>query len=114
MIAGVFFMGELVLIFDFIAAVGVIACAFLIYRSVKGKEGVEPNEKAYTRGFNDAVKYFGIKKLYSEDPELYKHMQEVFADAGIEHRIYGIAQQVKKNSVKTAPTKNPRSLGDPS
>ncbi len=44
-------------------------------------------ETAYEEGFSDAVRYFGLKKLYEEDRHLRERMEQVFGEAGIHHKI---------------------------
>ncbi len=82
-------MGELILLFDFISAVGIVVVAFLLYRRFIGpnRSRNQLRETAYEEGFSDAVKYFGLKKLYDDDKMLRKHMEEAFGEAGITNRI---------------------------
>jgi len=56
-------------------------------------------ETAYEEGFSDAVKYFGLKKLYEDDPLLKQRMQEVFGEVGVEHKFGHIIDRLK-DSVK--------------
>jgi hypothetical protein len=79
----------LVLLFDLFSAVGVITCAYLLYQKYFAADSVEAPRvnTAYEKGFSDAVKYFGLRKLYEEDEALKRRMESVFADAGISHRI---------------------------
>lgn len=79
-------------LFDLLSAVGVIACAYLLYKKFFTQQApVAPRENtAYEEGFSDAVKYFGLRKLYEEDEALQRRMESVFADAGINHRILSL------------------------
>ncbi|MFH0824433.1 MAG: hypothetical protein V2B18_16895 [Pseudomonadota bacterium] len=89
----------LVILFDFVSAVGIIAVAYIIYRKFVGPPA-KPDSghaTAYEEGFSDAVKYFGLKKLYEEDPVLRERMQEVFGEAGITHRIKELLDRPPEN-----------------
>jgi hypothetical protein len=82
-------MNEFVLLFDFLSAAGVIAVAYLLYKKFMGPSPSrnQLRETAYEEGFSDAVKYFGLKKLYEDDKALKRHMEEAFGEAGITNRI---------------------------
>ena len=82
-------MNEFVLLFDFISAAGIVVVAYLLYRKFVGPSTSrnQLSETAYEEGFSDAVKYFGLKKLYEEDKMLRKHMEEALGEAGITNRI---------------------------
>lgn len=94
-------MGELlVMIFDVIAAVAVCYLAWMLYKKfvapVPSKDRTA--DIAYEEGFSDAVKYFGLKKLYKDDPELKERMDEVFAEAGVhEESSHASGKESKKN-----------------
>ncbi len=72
----------------------------MLYRkflaSSPGKDSIR--ETAYEEGFNAAVKYFGVKKLYEDDPALKQRMLEVFSEAGVPHKYEGIIESVKKGA----------------
>jgi hypothetical protein len=82
-------MNEFVLLFDLISAVGIIAVVYLLYRKFVGPSPSrnQLRETAYEEGFSDAVKYFGLKKLYEEDKTLRRHMEAAFGEAGISNKI---------------------------
>ncbi len=83
-------MGELlIVVFDLIAAAAVCAIAYILYKKfvVPGSAGDKTKEISYEQGFSDAVKYFGLKKLYSDDPELKQRMNDVFSEAGAHHKL---------------------------
>jgi len=82
-------MNMLVLIFDLLSAVGIIAVAYLLYKKFFASPPARDTtrETAYEEGFSDAVRYFGLRKLYGEDPALRNRMEQVFTEAGINHRI---------------------------
>jgi hypothetical protein len=82
-------MNEFVLIFDLISALGIIAVAYILYKRFfsSAPSGDEVRNRAYEEGFSDAVRYFGLKKLYEDDAGLRRRMEEVFHDAGLSHRI---------------------------
>lgn len=75
--------------FDLIAAAAVCAIAYILYKRfvAPGPGKDKMTEIAYEQGFSDAVKYFGLKKLYKDDPELKQRMNEVFSEAGAQHKL---------------------------
>lgn len=97
----------LVIILDLVAAAAVCAIAFILYRKfvVPSPNKDRIREAAYEEGFRDAVKYFGLKKLYADDPLLKERMSEVFSEVGVPHK-YG---HVIENVHETEKTKEPRS-----
>ncbi len=83
-------MGEaLIIILDLIAAVAVISIAYILYRKfvVPSPKKDKIREIAYEEGFSDAVRYFGLKKLYRDDPVLKQRMNEVFNEVGLPHKF---------------------------
>jgi hypothetical protein len=88
-------MNEFVLLFDLISAAGIITVAYLLYKKFyrPGSTKERARETAYEEGFSDAVKYFGLKKLYEDDPVLKRRMESVFGEAGVTHRIAALLEQ---------------------
>jgi hypothetical protein len=84
---------------DLVAVVAFCAIAYILYRRfvVPSPRKDRIRETAYEEGFNDAVKYFGVKKLYEDDPALKQRMQEVFSEAGVPHKYEGIIDSVRKS-----------------
>ena len=83
-------MGEaLIIVLDLIAAVAVIVIATILYRKfvVPSPKKDKIREIAYEEGFSDAVRYFGLKKLYRDDPALKQRMSEVFNEVGVPHKF---------------------------
>jgi hypothetical protein len=97
-------MGELlVVIFDVIAAAAVCYIAWMLF-----KRFVAPTPSrdkaadiAYEQGFSDAVKYFGLKKLYKDDPELKQRMDEVFSEAGVPEKLSQASEKEKKRNSRS-------------
>ncbi len=91
-------MGELlIIIFDLVAAAAVCTIAYILYRKfvVPSPRKDKIREAAYEEGFNDAVKYFGLKKLYEDDPFLKQRMNEVFDEVGVPHKYAQVIDAVK-------------------
>jgi hypothetical protein len=88
-------MNEFVLLFDLVSAAGIVAVAYLLYKKFFRADPAKEvqRETAYEEGFSDAVKYFGLKQLYQEDPILRRRMESVFGEAGISHRIAALLEQ---------------------
>lgn len=106
-------MNVLVLIFDLLSAVGIIAVAYLLYKKFFASPPARDTtrETAYEEGFSDAVRYFGLRKLCEEDPVLKRRMEAVFTEAGITHRIDELLVKAKDKpagqSAKTRSRENP-------
>jgi hypothetical protein len=94
-------MGELlVVIFDVIAAAAVCYIAWMLYKRfvAPAPSRDRATDIAYEQGFSDAVKYFGLKKLYKDDPELKQRMDEVFSEAGVPDNLsHASEKEVKRN-----------------
>lgn len=58
---------------------------YLVYRAFFSQK--VPKKSSYEQGFEDAVRYFGLKRLYEEDKQLAARMTEVFDEAGLKQRI---------------------------
>jgi len=88
-------MNEFVVLFDLMSAVGIITVAYLLYKKFFGSNAAKDRtrETAYEEGFSDAVKYFGLKRIYEEDPILQRRMEAVLGEAGITHRIAELLKQ---------------------
>lgn len=102
-------MGEIILIVDIIAAAAVCAVAYILYRKfiVPTPKRDELRQLAYEEGFADAVRYFGLRKLYEEDDYLRKRLDQVFSEAGVSHRfaavLEGIDQPASKDKGRKVP-----------
>ena len=97
-------MGELmVAIFDLIAVVAVCSIAWILYK--KFVAPAPPKDRAtdiaYEQGFNDAVKYFGLKKLYKDDPELKQRMDEVFTETGVPREPSHVSEQENQGNKRS-------------
>lgn len=90
----------MIALLDLVGVAAFCLLAYLLYRKFlvprPGKDSIR--ETAYEEGFNDAVKYFGVKKLYEDDPALKQRMLEVFSEAGVPHKYEGIIESVKKSA----------------
>jgi hypothetical protein len=96
-------MGKaLIIIFDLIAAVAVIGIAVILYRKFVAPSPTRDKvrEIAYEEGFSDAVRYFGLKKLYSDDPMLTQRMNEVFREVGVPHKFSDLLQSLEQDNQK--------------
>jgi hypothetical protein len=100
-------MGELVLILDFVAAVAVCAIAYILYKKFVSPTPQEDKavEIAYEQGFSDAVRYFGLRKLYEDDPFLKDRMNQVFAEAGAPHKLLKVFQPEDRSKAPDRPQK---------
>lgn len=80
---------------ELISAAAMIAVAYLLYKKYfsAGPTKDSTRATAYEEGFSDAVKYFGLKKLYEEDPILKRRMEAVLGEAGVTHRIAALLEQ---------------------
>ncbi|MBI4964149.1 MAG: hypothetical protein HY913_12790 [Desulfomonile tiedjei] len=98
-----------VLLFDVLSVIGVIAVAYLVYKKFFASPPAEDKTRqtAYEEGFSDAIRYFGLRKLYKEDAALEQRMNSVFGEAGINHRIDGILDRVQDKPA--GPPSKPRS-----
>lgn len=103
-------MGEIiVIVLDLVAAVAVSAIAYILYRKfvVPAPKKDSIRDAAYEEGFSDAIKFFGLNKLYRDDPSLKHRMKDVFRDAGIEHRLARVIEgQSQPKSIESAAGKN--------
>ena len=90
-------MGDLVVLFDFLAVAAVI---YILYRKfvAPSPKKAQSREIAYEEGFNDAIRYFGLKKLYEDDPELKQRMNEVFSEAGVSHKYLDASERKNKSN----------------
>ena len=90
-------MGDLVVLLDFLA---VVAVAYIVYKKfvAPSPKQAQSTEIAYEEGFNDAIRYFGLKKLYEDDPELKRHMNQVFDEAGVSHKYLDTSERKNKSS----------------
>jgi len=86
------------IILDLLAVLALPAIAYILYRKflapTPSKDKIA--ELAYEEGFSDAVRYFGLKKLYEEDQALKHRMNEVFDEAGVTHKFADILGRIKK------------------
>jgi hypothetical protein len=86
-------------ILDLLALLAVPAIVYILYRKfvapTPSKEKIA--ELAYEEGFRDAVRYFGLKRLYEEDRELNQRMTEVFDEAGVPHQFADMLARIKKS-----------------
>ncbi len=71
---------------------------YLVYRAFFSAKPTK--ESPYEQGFEDAVRYFGLKKLYEEDKELAARMSQVFDEAGLESRFEKTLNRVTGNKRK--------------
>lgn len=97
-------MGELlVILFDLVAALAVCAIAYMLYRKFVAPPQAQDRTKeiAYEEGFSDAVKYFGLKKLYDDDPELKQRMNQVFSEVGVSHRLSDLLEGQKQTTERS-------------
>lgn len=103
-------MNEFVLLFDLISAAGIIAVAYLLYKKFFKQSSSKDSAKetAYEEGFSDAVKYFGLKKLYQDDPVLKRRMEAVFGEAGVTHRIAALLEQSEGRAANQSPKSQAR------
>jgi hypothetical protein len=72
-------------ILEILVVAGAAALIYFLYQNFFGKAKKSP----YDQGFEDAVRYFGLKKLYEEDVELAARKREVFDHAGLEDKTKG-------------------------
>jgi hypothetical protein len=90
----------MIALLDVVAIAAFCLIAYMLYRKFlvpsPGKDSIR--ETAYEEGFTDAVKYFGVRKLYDDDPALKQRMLEVFSEAGAPHKYEGIIDSVKKSA----------------
>jgi hypothetical protein len=100
-------MGELILLLDLIAALAVSAIAYILY-----KKFVAPSPQknrladiAYEQGFSDAVRYFGLRKLYEDDPFLKERMNQVFNEAGTPHKFLDVFETKDRRNDSDRPQK---------
>jgi hypothetical protein len=95
-------------ILDFlIAALAVSAIAYILY-----KKFVAPSPQknrladiAYEQGFSDAVRYFGLRKLYEDDPFLMQRMNQVFNEAGTPHKLLDVFEGKDRRNDSDRPQK---------
>ncbi len=89
-----------VLLFDLLSAIGIVAVAYRLYKIFFTPPATKDKtrETAYEKGFSDAVRYFGLKKLYEEDQVLKRRMETVFTEAGITHRIDELLDKAQERS----------------
>jgi hypothetical protein len=85
----------MVVILDFlIAALAVGAIGYILYKKfvAPAPQKDRLRDIAYEQGFSDAVKYFGLRKLYEDDPFLKERMNQVFSEAGVPHKFLGTSE----------------------
>jgi hypothetical protein len=91
----------MVVILDFlIAALAVGAIGYILYKKfaapVPQKDRLR--DIAYEQGFSDAVKYFGLRKLYEDDPFLRERMTQVFSEAGVPHKYLDASEAKERRN----------------
>ena len=90
----------MIALLDLLAVAALCFAGYMLYRKFvapsTGKNSIR--ETAYEEGFNDAVKYFGVRKLYEDDPALKQRMLEVFSEAGVPHKYEGKIDSAKKSA----------------
>lgn len=97
----------MVIIFDFLAVLGIVAIAYVLYRKFVAPSPSKDRAKqiAYEQGFSDAVKYFGLKKLYEDDAFLKERMIQVFGEAGTLHRLLDALEPQDRSRTSERPRK---------
>ncbi len=90
----------MIALLDLLAVAALCLIGYILYRKfvVPSPRKDSIRETAYEEGFNDAVKYFGVKKLYDDDPALKQRMLEVFSEAGVPHKYEGIIDSAKRSA----------------
>jgi hypothetical protein len=85
-------------IVELLLPVLVAGLIYVIYRAFFSQTA--PKKSPYEQGFEDAVRYFGLKKLYEEDEQLAARMTKVFDEAGLKKRMEKTAERMRAGKKK--------------
>jgi hypothetical protein len=85
-------------IVELLLPVLVAGLIYVLYRAFFSQ--APPKKSPYEQGFEDAVRYFGLKKLYEEDKQLAARMTEVFDEAGLRQRMEKTVERMRAGKKK--------------